>query len=218
MLPTILSYLERKSLRYCAGGNRTPFACQHLNQRVWVAARRACSAEWNAQCRWCVKNEPRDVPRRPQPPKRDCCTPEHGIKRRRLCRLLGTFHHHALSSRIRAMPRKPRVPGSGAPARPPRRMANTTKRAVPAKRPVRSMRATVLGGPVCAAHSRKLPHHLRLPGQPVNRCNIPLTTPLRRRGETHRVVERQGDARQAGYATVSLPLRREQAVASGARR
>jgi hypothetical protein len=37
-------------------GNRTPFACQHLNQRVWVVARRTCSAEWNAPYRWCVKN------------------------------------------------------------------------------------------------------------------------------------------------------------------
>ena len=36
---------REESLRYCAGGNRTPFACQHRNQRVWVAARRTCSAE-----------------------------------------------------------------------------------------------------------------------------------------------------------------------------
>ena len=42
---SILSYRERKNLRYCAGGNKTPFAYLNLNQRVWVAVKRTSSAE-----------------------------------------------------------------------------------------------------------------------------------------------------------------------------
>jgi hypothetical protein len=43
----------------------------------------------------------------------------------------------------------------------------------------------------------------------------PLTIPLRRRGENHSDIGAGGHARPAGYAALSLPLRREQAMASG---
>jgi hypothetical protein len=40
-LSPILSYRESISWRYYADGSRTLFACRPLNQRAWVAARRA---------------------------------------------------------------------------------------------------------------------------------------------------------------------------------